>query len=305
LGTAILVGQIWHDDAKAFVTRINWHSILNVALRFKKFPLYSTWAGLLSTISLQLPALLLSSFFSAESAGYYSLGNRILRLPAQLIGAAISQVLFQRASKAANDGTLGELVEVSFTRLVTLGMFPFLLLAVMGRESFSVVYGIAWSEAGVYSQILAIWTFFTFIGAPLTTINIVLERQEVNLVFNISLFLTRLASLIIGGVFGSPRLALILFSITGTFSWIWYTFWITDHCGIPLTRSLSLIGRYLLTCSPLILLIALLKWVFMASGETIFFVSVALMVIYYSIILIRDNEIRLLIISLLPIRKKD
>ena len=80
--------------------------------------------------------------------GYYAFGNRLIRLPMSLIGGSIAQVFFQRAAEAKNDGTLPALVERVFQILVALGMFPILMLTIIGADLFTVVFGERWAEAG-------------------------------------------------------------------------------------------------------------------------------------------------------------
>jgi O-antigen/teichoic acid export membrane protein len=94
-------------------------------------------------------------------------------------------------------------------------MFPLLLLVIVGKDIFLVVFGQAWGEAGLYAQILGIWAIFWFISSPLSTILSVHERLGLGFNLTILNLSTRLLSLIIGGVIGSVLVALSLFSATG------------------------------------------------------------------------------------------
>ena len=183
--------------------------------RHRKFPLFGTGSALLNTISWQLPTVLLAAFFSPAIVGYYALGTRLLRLPMSLIGGAIAQAFFPRATEAKADGTLAGLVEGAFRRLVAFGMFPLLILTVVGRDLFVVLFGEAWAEAGVYTQILSVWSFFWFISSPLSTLFVTHERQEVLLIFNVLIFGSRVLALGAGGLLGDARLALLLFGGSG------------------------------------------------------------------------------------------
>lgn len=228
----ILWGQIWRDDGSLFRRSIRWHSIFLELKRYRKFLLYSTWSALLNNISWQLPALLLSMFFSSTVVGYYAVGNRLLRLPMNLIGSAIAQVFFQRASEAKIEGTLAVLVEDAFRRLVMLGLFPLLLLTIIGRDLFVVVFGESWAEAGVYVQILSVWMFFWFISSPLSTLFSVLEKQEFGLTLNAIIFVTRFMALGIGGLLGSARIALLLFGLSGVLVYGYLTLAIMAAAGV-------------------------------------------------------------------------
>jgi O-antigen/teichoic acid export membrane protein len=132
-----------------------------------------------------------------------------------LVGTAISQVFYQRGAEAHAQGRLAPLVDEAFNRLVLLGLFPMLALTLVGGRLATMVFGNAWTEAGVYTQILGIWAFFWFISQPMSNLFMILEKQEFHLKINILLFITRLVSLGLGGYLGSPRLALVFFAITG------------------------------------------------------------------------------------------
>ena len=232
LGTTILGGRIARQDGSLFRRSVRWRGIAAGFRRHRKFPLYGTLSALLNSVSWQLPAILLQRFFSTEVVGFYALGNRLLRMPMDLVGGAISQVFFQRAAAARASGGLSELVESVYKRLMSLSLAPMLLLSVIGADLFRLVFGSRWAEAGVYTQILAMWTLFWFISSPLSTLFSVLERQEFGLKLNVLILSTRLASLIGGGLIGSPRAALALFSASGVLVYGYYSLAILRAAGV-------------------------------------------------------------------------
>jgi O-antigen/teichoic acid export membrane protein len=232
IATMVLGGQILRDDGRLLRRSIRWDGILRGIRRHRKFPMFGTASSLLNAVSWQLPSLLLQLYFSSTIVGFYALGNRILRLPMDLIGNAIGQVFFQRAAQARRDGHLAATVENAFQRLATLSVVPLVLLALVGREAFALVFGPRWAEAGIYAQILAPWTFFWFLSSPLSTLFAVLERQEFGLKLNLAIFATRLASLMLGGRSHDPRLALILFSASGVLVYGYYSFSIIEASGV-------------------------------------------------------------------------
>lgn len=236
LSTLLLTFQIWREDAKFFSQAVRWSKMQAVLVRYKKFPLYSTWAALLNVISWQLPVFLLSYYFSSTVVGYYALGFRILQLPMSLVGGAIAQVFFQRASEAKLEGHLAQVVEDTFSWLVRIGMFPMFMLGVVGRDLYVIVFGDAWAEAGVYTQILSIWAFFWFIASPLSTLFSVLERQDFDLKINLALIVGRFISLSIGGRADNPRLALGLFAIVGIVIYGYWSFAALRVCKIEATK---------------------------------------------------------------------
>jgi len=259
LVTVVLGGQIWRDDGALFLRSMRWRYIAEQLKRYRKFPLYDAWAILLNNISWQLPAFLLAAFFSKTEVGYYALSFRVLKLPMALIGAAIGQVFFQRAAEAKNEGKLTVMVESNFRRLVILGLLPFLLLTIVGKDLFTVIFGQSWTEAGVYTQILSIWIFFWFISSPMSTLFRVLEKQEFSLVLNIVIFVSRFVALGVGGLMGNARLALLLFAISGVFLYGYLSFSIINAAGVTWLKILQILGINFLAFVPLAVMLITIK----------------------------------------------
>lgn len=241
VATVILGGQTWRGNGKFFLNNIRWREMLLGLKRYKKFPIYSSWAVLLNTASWQLPAFMFGAFFSPDIVGFYSLGFRILQMPMSLIGVAISHVFIQRAAQAKLEGVLAPLVEDLFKRLIVISLFPMLTLTVVGQDMYVVFFGKGWSEAGVYTQILSIWAFFWFISSPLTSLFCVLELQEFELGIQIAIFISRFIALWAGGVLGSARIALFLFAASGALVYGYMGLAIITKAGVPWLKMIRVI----------------------------------------------------------------
>lgn len=259
LSGVYLFTSTFKKDWNLFRDNFRARSILQCAKRYRKFPLYDVWAVLLNNFSWALPAFMLSAFFSPTIVGYYSLGHRLLRMPMSLIGQAVSQVFFQRASVARYEENLSQVVEDIFRRLVTIGLMPFLVLSVTGEEVFSIVFGQNWAEAGVYVQIMAVWTFFWFISSPLSNIFRLLEQQEFSLKINVLIFATRFLSLWIGGILSSPRIAISLFALTGTIMYGYLGVAIFNLADVPIRKGVRILYENILTFIPVGLVLITLK----------------------------------------------
>lgn len=211
-----LGGQIWRDDRRLFLSNLSWKGVKKGLVRYKKFPIFETWAGLLNTISWQLPALMLSSFFNMSIVGFYSLGLMIVQAPLALIGNALYRVFYQKACQNKNTQKGNkEFVENLMDKLIFIGMLPMILMAMIAEDLFVVLFGETWGEAGRYAQILTPWLMFVFISSPLSSLFAVYERQGTALFLQCLIFSTRLISLYIGGIHQNVYLALGLFSLTG------------------------------------------------------------------------------------------
>lgn len=291
ISTFILGLQIWRDDRNLIEQSLNWRKIYEGFKRYYKFPLIDTWSALMNSVSWQLPAFLLSAFFTPLVVGFYSLGFRLLQLPMSFIGGSISQVFFQRASRAFSEGTLPSLVENVFRMLVIIGMFPMLILTIIGSDVFTVVFGKAWAEAGVYAQILSIWAFIWFISTPLSTIYVVVEKQQFGFHYNFLNLITRLFSLLIGGSLGSPRMALILFSISGILVYGYLCLKMMSYSGVKISRALKIILSNLILFMPVGMVIVALKTIEINKILLVIF-SGLIICIYYLYILRTDAQIK-------------
>lgn len=293
VSTFILGGQIWKDDKHLFLKRIDWEKMTSGLKRYKKFPLVDSWSALLNTISWQLPTFLLAYFFSQSTVGFYSLGFQLLQLPMSFIGSSISQVFFQRASEAKSEGTLAFLVENVFKLLVIVGMFPILTLAIVGSDVFSVVLGKTWAEAGVYAQILSLWVFIWFISSPLSTLWIILEKQEFGFQITSINLITRFLSLGIGGFLGNIYIALFLFAFSGIIVYGYLCLKMMTDSGVEISRIKNIVLHNFVSFLPFGVLLVVLK-LLEINQLAVVGLSFLLIIAYYLYVLKTDTQLNIL-----------
>lgn len=275
---AWLSSWVLKADGRFFLNSVSWRSIGRCAIRYGKFPLLSTWSGVLNTASWQIPVLMLGYFFSPVVVGYYALGFRLLQIPMNLMGGAVSQVFLQRAGEMRTSDGFAPLVEGMFRRLLTVGMFPMLTLCFAGRDIYLVVFGDMWAEAGTYVQLLSAWALVWFVSSPLARLFFVLEKHELSLALNVSIFLTRLVSLLIGGYFESIYLALSLFAATGFLLYGVQIIFVFRSVGIPVIRIWKYVLRNLVYFSPLGVVLAVLVLLDAASWIVVSISGIALLI---------------------------
>jgi len=208
-------------DKKNFPTFVR---IKKVALRYKKFPLISSWSSLLNSTSTQLPVIMFAGFFYASVAGHYALSHRILSLPIGIIGRNVGHVFLESASKVRNDmEKLKELAFPIYKRLLFIGTIIMSFVIFYGDLLFPFVFGKEWFVAGQYAQWISVWLVFVLVTSPLTVIYIVLEKQGELLFINVTMFILRISVILIAFVMGWSDIGTIAgFSIVGAFV---YFFW--------------------------------------------------------------------------------
>ncbi|WP_099293710.1 lipopolysaccharide biosynthesis protein [Butyricimonas sp. Marseille-P3923] len=207
--------NILKSDINRFFATVNVKQIWSILVRYKRFPLIDVWNGFLDTGSLLIVPILLSFYFSSSDVGLYSQSLNLVQLPLTLIAYTFGQVIFQRLSEAKHTGELAPVVAESFIFLLLISVPIFTVVFFWGREIFSFFLGRTWAISGVYAELLAPWCCLKMAFSPLSTIFGVTERQDLSLIITITTIMTRVLAIVIGGIYNSCYLAILLFGISG------------------------------------------------------------------------------------------
>jgi O-antigen/teichoic acid export membrane protein len=183
-GVTTLASDLRHD--RTAFRSLNLRTLRWVMRRYRRFPLLATAAALLNASARQLPALLLATMYGTQVAGLYALGQRVIRMPMQVVGSAVAQVYTGEAARLArqNRSGLRRLVLRLTARMLLIGGLPLGLIALGGPRLFEVGFGPDWGEAGYYVQILALAYLGQFVVAPIAQTLQILERQDIHLIWN-------------------------------------------------------------------------------------------------------------------------
>lgn len=195
----------------------NKQQLKKVAKKHYDFPLFRAPEQFLNATSNSLPILMLTAFFGPASAGFYTIGRTVLRLPTRLIGKSVGDVFYPRIAEAYNQNeNVASLIKKATFTLAGVGIIPYGLIVLLGPQLFSIVFGADWYVAGEYARWLAFWSFFGFINRPSVHSLAVLGAQKFHLIYTIIMLTTRMAVLAIGYyVFSNDVVAVALFGITG------------------------------------------------------------------------------------------
>lgn len=262
-------------------------------IEYRKFPIFSTWSGLLNTLSWHMPVLLLGGLFSPAVAGFYVLGLRLLQMPVRLIGESVAEVFHQRAASARLDGTLASLIEGIFQRLLVISLGPLMVLLLIGGDLFSVVFGTSWGTAGLFCQILVPMILLQFLSSPLSRLWGVMGLQGQGLITQLLHFFTRLTAVVIGAVYEDAVLAIILFSISGTLVYGSLLIRLLLYSGTPLMPLLHFKIREFVTLLPFLTVI-LVAGIFIEQPVYVAVIGLSVLVVYW---MIRWNDLKDLLTS--------
>jgi O-antigen/teichoic acid export membrane protein len=222
-GSGTLVSKIWKEDQKS-LKRISLQSIKRTAVRFKRFPLLSSGSFLLNSAGTQLPMMLFTRFYGSEVSGLFSLAQRLISIPMVLIGQSIAQVYFSELSRIAreNPDQLLPMFRRTTLRLLLIGGAPIAVGGLLAPWLFAFIIGESWREAGVYTQITTIMFVVQFVAAPVSQSLNVLERQDLQLLWDGGRLVAVVATLVAAHALGaSPRWALGLFGAISTLTYFW------------------------------------------------------------------------------------
>ena len=142
--------------------------------------------------------LLIGRFLGATPLGIYNRAYTLMLLPLQNIGAIVGQVMFPTLSKLKDDQQAFRDLYCNSIRLISFVSFPIMAgLSLLSKPILLVLYGPQWVEAAPILQILSLVGLFQCIIFPVGWIFASLGKTREQ--FHISLFLTPLFFLLVGG----------------------------------------------------------------------------------------------------------
>lgn len=222
LSAAILMAWRFLKYDKPKLKKISIPKIKEQANRFIHFPKFNIISGLMEKGSGQIPVLLLSGFFGASIAGFFSLSQRVIAAPEGLISVSVGDVFRQQASlEFQKNGNCRSIFIELFKMLIVISLIPFLILAFAAPVIFELVFGEQWRIAGGYVQIMTFMYFLSFVVSPLSNMFIIAEKQKIDLMIQIFLFTFICVSFIAGySIFRKPEAAILLYTITYSIKYI-------------------------------------------------------------------------------------
>ena len=211
----ILAWSVWREDGYFIVGALRWKLMYICLHRYRRFAMISPWAALLNSASLTAPLLVVGYYFSSIIAGFYALSLKVIQVPMSMIGNPLRTVFMHHAANLKRTDQLGNLVEEIFYRLLSIAIVPCAVIMVVGMDFFGFVFGQEWKDAGIYAQILTPWAFVWFLSSTMGGVFYIFELQKEDVARQFMIFATRILSVVVGSVFDSPALAMLLFSSSG------------------------------------------------------------------------------------------
>ena len=239
----------------SFSGRPSWTEIKAVARRYRRFPLFTMPAAMISGLITRLPILFIPEIFGMAVLGQYSRGFSILFVPLSLLAASIAQVFFVRAVEAHRDGGLAAFTGNVHARLVLMAFWPTAVLMVAGGDIFATLFGEDWRPGATYLSYVAPWILLTVVASPLTRLFDVLERQRLELLITVISLIVISSALWLGSRGEDITRLLVYLGVGGALVRLGQIIWLLSLAGCSLGDMARPYVRYIATGAPLLAIV--------------------------------------------------
>ncbi|MBI9054675.1 MAG: oligosaccharide flippase family protein [Bacteroidales bacterium] len=170
-----------------FFKSFNRNEIIDVAKKYKNFPIYQSWSQLLLGFGTHLPVIMIASIYGIQVVGLYGLAHSMVNMPMSILGQAVSKVYYAEISRYGknNPEAIYKLTISIMKKLFYFAIPPIIVLILWGPWLFSFIFGESWFDAGLYAKALSFIILFRLVSSPIMHCLNVLEKQKVQLIFNI------------------------------------------------------------------------------------------------------------------------
>lgn len=183
--------------------------------KHRDFPIYRVPTDVIHALSQSAPIILLSALYSPAAAGFYLLAHTVIKLPLNILGSALGNVVYARIAELSREKR--ELFPFVFKVTVFQLAIPGGILAVTAfffPQIFSFVFGENWIVSGAYAQWMALWIICMLINIPGVRALPIIGKQSWHLLFNSFIAFAGVGALILASqLSGSEYDAVMYFSV--------------------------------------------------------------------------------------------
>ncbi|MBV6493621.1 MAG: hypothetical protein LDLANPLL_01644 [Turneriella sp.] len=174
----------------------DWRVFSSLLVRYKKFPIFALPADAINSAAAQLPLVIIGQRYSADVVGYLALTMRVMGAPIGLIGKSVLDVFKRDAAQDLKEkGNCKKLYIHVFFVLSTFSLVMVVCTIFFGEDIFSIAFGKNWIISGK----MAIWLLplfaMRFVASPLSYMTYLVEKQYVDLYWQIGLMFVTVVSL--------------------------------------------------------------------------------------------------------------
>jgi O-antigen/teichoic acid export membrane protein len=162
--------------------------VRSVGVRYRRFPLVTTWSSLVNVAGQQAPLVLLASLHGAPAIGALALTMRVLGAPVGMVADAVGvQVEGQLGALArARHGGLSRSVTRLLVPLAGVAATGGVLCVVLAPPAFPVLFGERWGGSASTAVAVVPALVAQMIASPLSRVLPMLERQATQLAWDVA-----------------------------------------------------------------------------------------------------------------------
>ncbi|MGC7405629.1 lipopolysaccharide biosynthesis protein [Pandoraea pneumonica] len=186
-------------------TPLKGKSMIRQAAAYRQFPLLVLPTALLTTIGTSSIPLILSANYSLGEVGAFAVANRLLLVPAALIGGALTEAFrAEFVSRVRERKSAGDLYGKTLRVLVLVAAPAFGLLALLAPMLFLHIFGVNYAASGVIGRAVALALFAQFINTPFAYVFVALRKPGIGLLAQVGTTVVPLTALAICASRGVP-----------------------------------------------------------------------------------------------------
>jgi O-antigen/teichoic acid export membrane protein len=198
-------------------------------IRYKNFPLLSSWSALINVSGTHAPAVFLAAQYGPAIAGWYLLADKILTVPDALLGYSVKQVYMSQSAKLSTQSSeFIALFWLTVKKMVLISAIIIGGIVLIVPSIIPVIFGESWKEAGTYLQMISILYFMRMVINPISGNFYALESQTYQIISESIRFSLICLSMVLSFFYiESPAISIFCISVlsslgyltNGFFSW--------------------------------------------------------------------------------------
>ena len=218
----LLLGFTKLTPRLAILRRIQNREVLDVAKKFRKYPLTLLPGNFINKYTSDLPVYMLTAYFSPAITGAFVLANQMMNIPLNVIGKSISSVFLQRSNELYHNDrdSLALFTKSVNLKLTILGSLSYGFMFAYADILFAFVFGEKWLVAGEIAQILSIYLIIKLVSVPLGGIFRIVGKEQYSLYFSTVLAICRSVGMYLGVLSNDVMIAVLYFSVANILGYL-------------------------------------------------------------------------------------
>ncbi|GAA2912677.1 O-antigen/teichoic acid export membrane protein [Microbacterium keratanolyticum] len=179
-----LVGRLFgflplYRTARPLLARPQTGDYRSLIREYRRLPLILSSAALVNALGAQLPLLLIAGQFGQSDAGQFGMAQRLIAVPATLLGASVAQLFGAELAALVRNGLLGarRMYLQTTLRLGAVAVAVALAIVFLSPPVLPFVLGEGWEATVPIAQALAVYAAASLVGSPLSQVYTIYQSR--------------------------------------------------------------------------------------------------------------------------------